>query len=199
MAFGEHLIDFVNRLPAVAGRTAGPERRPELRTLRVLPPHPPAGETPGLARQIFERQLEGLKPPSEALGIDEAIGRRSGISQRAQAPATGLPPRDRWRRNGCAGDCRADVLRCWRVRSFSADRRAERRDADVPAALPDGPAGIGREDGASFTTRPRAAMTIRRRSAASAGRRTRSTARWRGCGSRPAVTSPASPSMAKRA
>ena len=32
MAFDEHFIDFVNRLPAVAGRMARPERRPELRT-----------------------------------------------------------------------------------------------------------------------------------------------------------------------
>ncbi len=62
MAFDEHFIDFVNCFPAVAGRMARPERRLELRALRVLPPHPPAGETPGLARQIFERQLEGLEP-----------------------------------------------------------------------------------------------------------------------------------------
>ncbi len=62
MAFDEHFIDFVNRLSAIAGRMARPERRPELRTLRVLPPHPPAGETPGLARQILERELEGLEP-----------------------------------------------------------------------------------------------------------------------------------------
>ncbi len=40
------------------------------------------------------------------------------------------------------------------------------------------PLGMGRE-GASFTTRPRAAMTMRRRTADSAGRSTRSTARWR--------------------
>ena len=36
MAFDEHLIDLVNRLPAVAGRMARPERRPELRALRLL-------------------------------------------------------------------------------------------------------------------------------------------------------------------
>ena len=60
---------------------ARPERRFELRTLRVLPPKPPAGETPGLARQILERELEGLEPPGEGFGIDEAIGQRSGISR----------------------------------------------------------------------------------------------------------------------
>jgi hypothetical protein len=81
MAFGEHLIDFVNRLPAVAGRMARPERRLELRALRVLPPDPPAGETPGLARKILERELEGLEPAGKARGIDKAIGRRSGISR----------------------------------------------------------------------------------------------------------------------
>ena len=74
MAFDEHLIDQVNRLPAMAGRTAWPERRSELRTWCLLPPHPPAGETPGLARQILECQLEGLEPAAEAFGIDEAIG-----------------------------------------------------------------------------------------------------------------------------
>ena len=79
MAFGEHCIDLVNRLPAIAGRMARPERRLELRTLRVLPPDPPAGETPGLARQILERELEGMEPPGEGLGVDEAIGRRCGI------------------------------------------------------------------------------------------------------------------------
>ena len=69
VAFGEHFIDFVNRLPAVAGRRAWPERRPELRSFCGLPPDPPAGETPGLARQILERQLEGLEPSGEARGI----------------------------------------------------------------------------------------------------------------------------------
>jgi hypothetical protein len=63
MALDEHFIDLVNRLPAVAGRMARPERRGELRTFSFLPPDPPAGETPGLARQILERQLEGLEPP----------------------------------------------------------------------------------------------------------------------------------------
>ena len=82
MAFPEHFIDFVNRLPAITGRMARPERRLKLRSFCVLPPHPPADETPGLARQIFKRQLEGLEPPAEARGIDEAIGRRSGIGGR---------------------------------------------------------------------------------------------------------------------
>src|SRR3990170_7288522 len=76
MAFDEHLIDQVNRLPAVAGRTARPERRGELRTWCGLAPCPPAGETPGLARQIFEHGLEGLKPAAEAFGTHEAIGGR---------------------------------------------------------------------------------------------------------------------------
>jgi hypothetical protein len=60
------------------------------------------------------------------------------------------------------------------------------------------PFGIGRE-GATVTTRPRAAMMIRRRTADSAGRSTRNTARWRGGGIRATVASLASPSMAKRA
>ena len=82
MAFDEHVIDFVNCLPPITGRMARPERRLELQTWRLLPSQPPAGETPGLARQILKREFEGLEPPGEALGIDEAIGRRSGIGRR---------------------------------------------------------------------------------------------------------------------
>ena len=51
----------------------------------------------------------------------------------------------------------------------------------MPAALPDFPTGLGRRLGrgeASFTTRPRAAMTIKRRMADSAGQSTRRTALW---------------------
>ena len=81
MAFDEHFIDFVNCFPAVAGRMARPERRLELQAWHLLPPEPPAGQTPGLARQIIKCQLEGLEPAAEAFGAHEAIGRRSGIGQ----------------------------------------------------------------------------------------------------------------------
>ena len=60
--------------------TAGAERRAELRAFHVLPPDPPAGETPGLARQIFERQLEGLEPAGDALGVDEPSGGGAGAA-----------------------------------------------------------------------------------------------------------------------
>src|SRR5687768_15109021 len=88
MAFDEYFIDQVNGLPAVAGRTGRSERRGELRTFCGLPSCPPAGQTPGLARQIIECQLEGLEPAGEAFGIDKAIGgRRSGIGgARARFP-----------------------------------------------------------------------------------------------------------------
>jgi hypothetical protein len=92
VAFGEHFIDEVNQLPAVAGKRTRPE----------LPSHPPAGETPGLARQIIECQLEGLEPPAETFGIDKAIGRRGGIGYgrarwpqgiiRVEMDARGIPP-----------------------------------------------------------------------------------------------------------
>ena len=78
IAFDEHFIDFVNGLPAVARRMAGPERRQELQIWRSLSPLPPAGETPGLARQVLKRWLEGLEPPGETLGTDQAIGGRRG-------------------------------------------------------------------------------------------------------------------------
>ena len=79
MAFDEHLINFVNCFPAIAGRMARPERRFELQALHLLPPDPPARESPRLAWQILERELEGLEPAAEALGSDKAIGRRSRI------------------------------------------------------------------------------------------------------------------------
>ncbi len=78
MAVGEDFIDFVSWLTAVAGRTAGPERRFEHRSFCSLAPDPPAGHAFGLARQVFERQLEGLEPAGDALAVDEAIGRRRG-------------------------------------------------------------------------------------------------------------------------
>ena len=78
VAFGEHLVDGVNRLPVVPWRSTRPDRRLELWTWHVLPPDPPTGKTPGLARQIIERQLEGLEPAAEAFGTHKAIGGRNG-------------------------------------------------------------------------------------------------------------------------
>ena len=86
VALGEHFIDFVNLLLAMAGRLARAEWRCELHIWRVLPSHPPAGETPGLARQIVQRQLEGLEPPAETLATHEAIGWWSGSGGRAGWP-----------------------------------------------------------------------------------------------------------------
>ncbi len=57
------------------------------------------------------------------------------------------------------------------------------------------PASMGRE-GEGIATRPRAAMTMRRRTADSAGRSTRSAAVWRGRGIRSTMASSTSPSMA---
>ena len=80
MAVGKDFIDFVNFSPAVSGRRTRPERRFELRAFHGFPPHPPAGHTPGLVRQIIECQLEGLEPARDAFGIDEAIGLRGRSS-----------------------------------------------------------------------------------------------------------------------
>jgi hypothetical protein len=74
MAVGENFIDWVNLPLAVAGRRTRSERRFELRTWHILSPYPPAGQTPGLARQIIECELKGLEPAGEASGIDETIG-----------------------------------------------------------------------------------------------------------------------------
>ena len=205
MALGEHFIDLVNLLPPVAGRTARPERRPELRTWHVLPPHSPAGQTPGLARQIIERQLEGLEPAAETFGVHQAIGRRRGIGYghgTAHCPQGGhrgiIPPEIIPEDMDARDKPPAFSAACCEVFPRIEELEGGR---GVPA-LADGPPGIGREIGGaagSFTTRPRAAMMIRRRMADSAGRRTRSTARCRGCGIRPTTASPSSPSMANRA
>ena len=103
MAFAEHLVDFVSGLLAMAGRRTGAERRFERRNFCGLPPDPSAGHAPGLARQIIQRQLQGLEPAAEACGIDQAIGRGNG-SRRwrrcwPEGVHTGIRPeeKDTWR------------------------------------------------------------------------------------------------------
>ncbi len=80
MAVGEDFIDGVNVPLASAGRRTGPQRRSEDRAWHGLPPQPPAGHAPGLARQVLEGELEGLEPAGEALGIDQAIGGGGGTA-----------------------------------------------------------------------------------------------------------------------
>ena len=80
VAFGEDLVDFVDGLPAVAGRRAGPERHVDFGAPARPSAYPQAGHAPGLARQVIQCQLEGLEPAGDAFGIDQAIGRRSGLT-----------------------------------------------------------------------------------------------------------------------
>ena len=187
MAFDEDLIDFMNGLPAGAGRTAGAQRRAELRRFFLLPPEPPAGETPGLARQIIERQLEGLEPARDALGIHkpsrgEAAAAGGDDGHRSSTRESG--PK-KWMRGGSfmyfTRGSRSSG------KSFRGSQSwKEGREGPLPFAITC-PLGMGR-DGASVTTNPRAAMTIRRRTADSAGRSTRSTALWRDSGIRETVS-----------
>ena len=200
MAFGEHFIDFVNLLPPVARRRTRPERRFELWIFCGLAFYPPARQTPGLARQILERQLEGLEPPAEAFGVDKAIGRRSGIGYGRVRLPQGIirVEMDAW---GIPHGFSAVLAQLSEVLPRIEELEGGRPVSALPP-FPMAPAGIGREIGrkaASFTTRPLAAMMIRRRTADLAGRSTRSTALWTERGSRPTVAFPASPSMAKRA
>ena len=81
MAIGEDFIDGMNWPLAVAGRRTRPQRRFELWAWLYLPPDPPAGHTPGLARQVVQSELEGMEPAAEALRIDEAIGLPGGSSR----------------------------------------------------------------------------------------------------------------------
>ena len=73
VAFAEQFIDLVNIPLAVAGRMAPPERRFETGVRHVLLPHPPADQTPGLARQVRKGGLKRLEPADEAPAIDQAI------------------------------------------------------------------------------------------------------------------------------
>ena len=73
VALAEQFIDFVNRPPAVARRTARPERRFEAGVWRRLLPHPPAGQAPGLARQVRKCGLKGLEPADNPRRADHAI------------------------------------------------------------------------------------------------------------------------------
>ena len=74
MAVGEDFIDGMTMPLAVAGRRPGPERRFERWAWHGLPPDPPAGHAPGLARQVVEGELESLEPAGDAFGIDQTIG-----------------------------------------------------------------------------------------------------------------------------
>ena len=98
MAFNENFIDFVSGLPPVAGRVARPERRQELMIWRILAPELPAGEPPGLARKVIKRELQGLEPPGDAFGVDQAIGLRCGFNYRPgcwpQGCHSGIGPED---------------------------------------------------------------------------------------------------------
>ena len=73
VALGEDSVDLVGMLSPVAGRLARPKRGFELGGFCRLPPRPPAGHAPGLARKIIQRQLEDMEPAAEAFGIDQAI------------------------------------------------------------------------------------------------------------------------------
>ena len=60
MAFSEDVVDDVNRLSAVAGRRAWPERHPELWNFCAGLPQPPAGKTARLVRQVVKGPGEGM-------------------------------------------------------------------------------------------------------------------------------------------
>src|SRR6185503_13454694 len=91
------------------------------------------------------------------------------------------------------GGLRVNLLRRERVKFFRGSK-SWKEGGEFPSPFPPfpiAPTGMGR-DGAGFTTRPRAAMMIRRRTADSAGQSTLSTARWRGFGIRATMASPPS-------
>jgi hypothetical protein len=97
IAFREHFFDLVNGLPPVAGRTARSQRRQELVAKCCFLPVLPSHQTLGLVGKVLEGGLEGLEPPSETLGIDQAIGQRRGAPPQAGMRETWLPPGDRIR------------------------------------------------------------------------------------------------------
>ena len=84
VTFDKHLIDFVECGLAMARRISGPEWRPEFQARHNLPPQPPAGETPCLARQIKECRLEGLESAAKLRAIHEAIRQLIGTGFRPE-------------------------------------------------------------------------------------------------------------------
>ena len=176
IAFDEHFIDFVNGLSAVARRMARPERRQELQIWCGFPPLLPAGETFGLARKILKCRLEGLKSPGETLGAGQAIGGRRRSERRGRKRALPalpiwLQPWDRvGERKPMRGTSRVDFMARTGLIRFRGSKSWKEGGLLLPMPLAVGFAGLGiGREGASFTTRPRAAMTIRRRTADSAG------------------------------
>ena len=198
LAFAEKLVDLVNRPRSVARRTARPERRFEAGVGGRLLPHPPTYQAPGLAGKVLKCGLEGLEPADEACAIDQAIG---GGRRRGRGADCG-PGRRPYGHQFVVGvehvDTRARPLRCPAARQHDTVRgskswkEAERECKLFLAFMTH--AGFGR-DTAGAITRLRAATTMRRRRADSAGRKIRSAARH---GSRATVASPTSPSMANR-
>ena len=76
VAFGQDLIDLMDLPLAVTRRRTEAQRRGEPRTARLDGPGPPARKAPGLARQVFKRELDGGEAAAQGHGIDGVIGDR---------------------------------------------------------------------------------------------------------------------------
>ena len=166
MAFAEQFIDLVNRPLAVARRTAPPERRFEAGVPVTSPAASASDQTLRLARQIRKRSLQRLKPADEARAIDQAISgwlwqRDWELAGAAATPSqfiVGVEHMDS--RPGRLGVLRrGSTMRFCGSKSWKEAARGGR-----PFFVFTAPAGLGRE-GAGFSTRPRAATTMRRRRA----------------------------------
>src|SRR3954467_10274967 len=76
VALAQHPVDLVPGLPSVAGRGTGAQGGSELRTFHPVAPGLPARQALGLAREVVERQLDGLKPAAKTPRVDRVIGLR---------------------------------------------------------------------------------------------------------------------------
>jgi hypothetical protein len=137
------------------------------------------------ARNLRLRREASTRPSGGGGGSTTGWGAGNRATTRGSYPKT-------WMR----GPIRANVRRRGRLKFLRGSKSWKEGD-EFPLPLPmTFPAGMGRE-AASFTTTPRAAMTMRRRTADSAGRSTARTALCRERGIREAASVPSSPSRAK--
>ncbi len=188
----EHVVDFVERPLAAAGRPAGAHRRKVFASIETeIAFGAPASKTFRLAVEIVQRAFEPGEPAAEAGGVDRVVrrGTAAGMGRGSEIPITLMRGKDFgpgvWaggRRNACAGR--------------AAGRAAMAGTyCDVPVVVVV-VACLRRPGATTTTTRSRAAITIRRRTADSAARRMRRTWLWRWRGKVAAISPSASPAKA---
>ncbi len=169
MAFAQHVVDRLAGPRAPARRPAdaqrGGRKRSRSASLRLVgfPARPPARQPPRLSRQVGERRFERGEAKPQGRGPTPASGSSDrGAGGGGGAATVGGPQKVRMRGipAGAARTRRAN--RCFGSNSRKAGIRSQAPARPCPAKAKLPAAGAA-------STRPRAAITINRRAAASAG------------------------------